>query len=163
MCPSYCSPRSARRADAVTSYVNETDDVGATALHYAVGGKCADIAALLLEHGARVDQPTKRGQTALMGAAQQMSVDLVDLLLVHGADVNRHDENLVDALSTVAFHFGNAVEELVERGARAHGGRSVRGAGEDEGPVRPARQQLLRGDGAPAQGGRRPESRPQPL
>ena len=100
-------------SDAVTSYVNETDDVGATALHYAVGGKCADIAALLLEHGARVDQPTKRGQTALMGAAQQMSVDLVDLLLVHGADVNRHDENLVDALSTVAFHFGNAVEELV--------------------------------------------------
>ena len=89
-------------SDAVTSYVNETDDVGATALHYAVGGKRADIAALLLEHGARVDQPTKRGQTALMGAAQQMSVDLVDLLLVHGADVNRHDENLVDALSTVA-------------------------------------------------------------
>jgi ankyrin repeat protein len=63
-----------------------------TPLHSAVAAGRADIAALLLDHGAPVDARQQGGFTALMSAALRGDDALVDLLLAHGAALDPIDD-----------------------------------------------------------------------
>ena len=61
---------------------------GLTALKVASLSGHADIAAVLLEHGADVDLQDSNGWTALMMACQNGHVAVAEVLLAHGAKVN---------------------------------------------------------------------------
>ena len=61
----------------------------------------ADIAALLIAKGAKVNTKTKDGQTALIYAARapEDRSDIVKLLIENGADVNTKDNSGMTALA----------------------------------------------------------------
>jgi len=65
---------------------------GWSALHYASTGPDAALVKLLLDRGAELNAGSPNGTTPLMMAAQYGSEDSVSLLLARGADVNRRNE-----------------------------------------------------------------------
>ena len=65
---------------------NLRDDNAMTPLHFAADRGLADVAALLLRHGACVDAVDTEGQSPLMLAVMCEHEDVVKLLLEHGAD-----------------------------------------------------------------------------
>lgn len=89
-----------------------------TALYLAVAKRDVEMARLLLEHGALIDDD--RGeyrQTALHVAVGKDSVPVTRLLLDHGADVNAIASNGFTPLHYAALDGGEAVAELlIERG-----------------------------------------------
>ncbi len=56
-------------------------------LHYAVEYGQADVAKLLIENGARINDDSNDGGTPLFVAARQGNSEMVDLLIKHGADL----------------------------------------------------------------------------
>ncbi|EGZ22543.1 hypothetical protein PHYSODRAFT_497418, partial [Phytophthora sojae] len=56
-----------------------------TALYIACEHGHAEVAELLVTHGADIELPDERGWTPLMAAAWKDHVDVVQLLLQHGA------------------------------------------------------------------------------
>ena len=62
--------------------------IGITLLMDAAVGGHERVAALLLQHGARVNLQSSNGGTALMAAAHHGRERVVELLLQHGAEVN---------------------------------------------------------------------------
>ncbi|HYF66219.1 MAG TPA: ankyrin repeat domain-containing protein, partial [Herpetosiphonaceae bacterium] len=70
-------------ADANT---RSTNSMANTPLHAAAAGQQADLALLLLEHGAEINATQHGGFTALHSAAQNGQIELVNLLLARGAD-----------------------------------------------------------------------------
>ncbi len=65
--------------------VNARDNVGDTALHYAVLKGYYSIMQLLIHYGADVNAKNKLGQTPLRYAALKGDFDTVDYLIKHGA------------------------------------------------------------------------------
>ncbi|MFS0780503.1 M48 family metallopeptidase [Bacillus sp. 1P06AnD] len=65
---------------------NETDSVGATALHYSIGNGSKEAAVLLLERGSDINLKDEAGYTPLHDAALYELPDMVTLLLKYGAD-----------------------------------------------------------------------------
>ena len=61
---------------------------GYTPLHITAKKNQLDIAASLLEYGAKTDAESKAGFTPLHLAAQEGHVDITNLLLKNGADAN---------------------------------------------------------------------------
>ncbi|MCI0447271.1 ankyrin repeat domain-containing protein, partial [bacterium] len=79
--------------------INAEDEVGVTALFYAVQRDHKDIAELLIRSGADVNhRSTKGGYTALMAVSGQNNVENLQLLLEHGADINVKDHEGRSAL-----------------------------------------------------------------
>ncbi|CAM4392881.1 unnamed protein product [Leuciscus chuanchicus] len=73
--------------------INNFDTLwGETALTAAAGRGKLDVCRLLLEQGAAVAQPNRRGIVPLFSAVRQGHWQIVDLLLNHGADVNMADK-----------------------------------------------------------------------
>uniref|UniRef100_A0A8C7DCA0 Tetratricopeptide repeat, ankyrin repeat and coiled-coil containing 2 n=1 Tax=Oncorhynchus kisutch TaxID=8019 RepID=A0A8C7DCA0_ONCKI len=73
--------------------INNFDTLwGETALTAAAGRGKLDVCRLLLEQGAAVGQPNRRGIVPLFSAVRQGHWQIVDLLLNHGADVNMADK-----------------------------------------------------------------------
>ncbi|KAK0135714.1 Protein TANC2 [Merluccius polli] len=73
--------------------INNFDTLwGETALTAASGRGKLDVCRLLLEQGAAVAQPNRRGIVPLFSAVRQGHWQIVDLLLTHGADVNLADK-----------------------------------------------------------------------
>uniref|UniRef100_A0A8C9EII0 Tetratricopeptide repeat, ankyrin repeat and coiled-coil containing 2 n=1 Tax=Pavo cristatus TaxID=9049 RepID=A0A8C9EII0_PAVCR len=73
--------------------INSFDSLwGETALTAAAGRGKLDVCRLLLEQGAAVAQPNRRGVVPLFSAVRQGHWQIVDLLLTHGADVNMADK-----------------------------------------------------------------------
>jgi uncharacterized protein len=72
---------------------------GWSALHYAAAGPEPKVVALLIEHGAEIDAGSPNGTTPLMMAAQYGSEDSVTLLLDHGADLHRRNQLDLDVIS----------------------------------------------------------------
>jgi uncharacterized protein len=102
--------------------LNAPDEHGRTLLIEAVLEKRADLAALLLEHGADPKRADRDGNTALHFAAQEHLPDLVQLLIDKGAVVDAQDRlgntPLFRALTTYRGEAeGNAVWALVLAGA----------------------------------------------
>lgn len=64
----------------------KVDQPGWAPLHYAASGPEPKLIKLLLDRGASIDAPSPNGTTALMMAAQYGSEDSVVMLLARGAD-----------------------------------------------------------------------------
>ncbi|KAF4746062.1 hypothetical protein FOZ63_032435 [Perkinsus olseni] len=78
----------------------------------------ADIARLLLEHGANIDARTEDLSNCLILASAGRSPDTVKLLLEKGVDVNYANEDGVTALELAKEHDRKEVANLL-RGAGA--------------------------------------------
>ena len=93
-----------------------------TALHCAaIWGHIATLR-LLLDRGAWIDMPNKRGDTALMIAAQGGHRDSVKFVVERGADVDRQNYDGDTALYIAARSgYQRTVELLLERGADISG------------------------------------------
>ena len=68
--------------------MDDRDEFGRTALHYAASENDSDEAQRLLATGAAVDAQDNDQWTPLIFAAQMGFADITTLLLDHGADVN---------------------------------------------------------------------------
>uniref|UniRef100_A0A673H0I0 Protein TANC2-like n=1 Tax=Sinocyclocheilus rhinocerous TaxID=307959 RepID=A0A673H0I0_9TELE len=99
--------------------INNFDTLwGETALTAAAGRGKLDVCRLLLEQGAAVAQPNRRGIVPLFSAVRQGHWQVMDLLLNHGADVNMADKQGRTPLMMAASegHLGTA-EFLLAQGA----------------------------------------------
>ncbi|XP_026530344.1 protein TANC1-like isoform X1 [Notechis scutatus] len=99
--------------------INETDTLwGETALTAAAGRGKLEACELLLEHGALVTRPNKRGIPPLFCAVRQGHWQIAKLLLEHGADINLSDRQSRTPLMVASCegHL-STVEFLVSKGA----------------------------------------------
>ncbi|XP_043911147.1 protein TANC2 [Protopterus annectens] len=99
--------------------INSFDSLwGETALTAAAGRGKLEVCRLLLEQGAAVSQPNRRGVVPLFSAVRQGHWQIVDLLLTHGADVNMADKQGRTPLMMAASegHL-STVEFLLAQGA----------------------------------------------
>ncbi|XP_029110103.1 protein TANC2-like isoform X1 [Scleropages formosus] len=106
-------------AEEERAQINNFDTLwGETALTAAAGRGKLDVCRLLLEQGAAVGQPNRRGIVPLFSAVRQGHWQIVDLLLTHGADVNMADNQGRTPLMIAASegHLGTA-EFLLTQGA----------------------------------------------
>lgn len=79
---------------------------------------CPQLIKYLIQHGADVNQPSKKGETALMRACDVGSADSLRILLEHGADVNQQSYNGDSALMIASYHDSvQSVQILLEHGA----------------------------------------------
>ncbi|XP_053469327.1 protein TANC2 isoform X2 [Ictalurus furcatus] len=100
-------------------HINSFDTLwGETALTAAAGRGKLDVCRLLLEQGAAVSQPNRRGIVPLFSAVRQGHWQIVELLQNHGADVNMADKQGRTPLMVAASegHLATA-EFLLEQGA----------------------------------------------
>ncbi|XP_072270710.1 protein TANC2 isoform X3 [Pyxicephalus adspersus] len=99
--------------------INSFDSLwGETALTAAAGRGKLEVCRLLLEQGAAVSQPNRRGVVPIFSAVRQGHWQIVDLLLTHGADVNMADKQGRTPLMTAASEGHVAtVEFLLAQGA----------------------------------------------
>ncbi|KAI1777162.1 hypothetical protein F4818DRAFT_447956 [Hypoxylon cercidicola] len=69
------------------------DKVGRTSLYVAASNGHIDIVRLLLDNGAKIDDPNGFGRTPLMKAAERLHEDVARLLLDRGANIGSRDKN----------------------------------------------------------------------
>ncbi|XP_076866252.1 LOW QUALITY PROTEIN: protein TANC2 [Brachyhypopomus gauderio] len=99
--------------------INNFDTLwGETALTAAAGRGMLEVCRLLLEQGAAVDQPNRRGIVPLFSAVRQGHCQIVELLQNHGEDVNVTDKQGRTPLMVAASegHL-NTAEFLLAQGA----------------------------------------------
>ncbi|KAM4631174.1 protein TANC1-like [Polymixia lowei] len=91
---------------------------GETALSAAAGRGRLDLCAFLLDRGAGLELPNRKGLVPLLSAVKHGHTQVAELLLKHGADVNVSEKQGRTAL-TVAASDGHlsAVELLLSKGA----------------------------------------------
>jgi ankyrin repeat protein len=99
--------------------IDELDFVVGTALHIAVSQGDAEIAEILINHGADIEAESElQGARSLHLAAQSGAISIITLLLDKGADVESRDGNLLTPLVRAAAAGQlEAVELLIDHGA----------------------------------------------
>jgi formylglycine-generating enzyme len=103
-------------------------DRGLTALHRAAYFDAADVAELLLSHGAQINAHGPAGATPLLYAASNGSHKTVKVLLRHGADVSAATGAGQTALSEAASHGHLDIVELLQSHGAAPNPRSLNDA-----------------------------------
>lgn len=108
--------------------VNETQNDGATALHWAAYHDDRDLAAVLLEAGADADAANRAGFTPMVLATINGSAPMISLFLEAGADPNHtlmHGETpLMFAARTGTV---DAIQTLIDAGADVNATEDLRG------------------------------------
>ena len=90
-------------------------------LHEAARHESMAVAALLIEHGVRVDARDRGGSTPLHRAARHESSELAALLIEHGAQVNARNDDGWTPLHWAALAQSTEVTGLlIERGAQVN-------------------------------------------
>ncbi|KAJ8488353.1 hypothetical protein ONZ51_g3596 [Trametes cubensis] len=100
------------------------DVVGYTALHHAcMGHPRADMARILLEHGADPNKQDRFGSVPLIGAFQNESMDAIEVLMEHGARLDIPD---ADGYTPDSFFIrcGPRVTAVVQKWKRKRAGES---------------------------------------
>lgn len=100
--------------------VDDTDELGRTALMFAAFNGHNEVIELLIENGAEVNLENEEGRTSLMFAASGPFSETVSLLLENSADVNRSDsvEEWTPLMYAAAEGNSEVVELLLEHGAK---------------------------------------------
>ncbi|EAY10590.1 ankyrin repeat protein, putative [Trichomonas vaginalis G3] len=93
--------------------INEKDENGVTALHYAAENNSKETAEVLISHGANINEKNKNGVTALHYAALNNSKETAEVLISHGANINEKDENGVTALHYAALNNSKETAEVL--------------------------------------------------
>ena len=101
--------------------VDDTDELGRTALMFAAFNGHTDVIELLLANGADVNAQNDEGRTPLMFAASGPFPEAVSLLLEEGSDVNQSDsvEEWTPLMYAAAEGNDEVVALLLEYGANA--------------------------------------------
>jgi ankyrin repeat protein len=101
--------------------VDDTDELGRTALMFAGYNGHNDVVNALIENEADVNLENDEGRTSLMFAASGPFSETVSLLLENGADVNRSDavEEWTPLMYAAAEGNSEVVELLLEHGANS--------------------------------------------
>jgi ankyrin repeat protein len=97
----------------------EIDPPGWTPLLYAAYNGHADVAAYLLERGARIDRQSASGLSALMVAAKNGHLEVAELLVQRGASTSLADQNGRKAADHAAASGNTRIVELLERAGGA--------------------------------------------
>lgn len=98
--------------------VRAKDASGFTALHYAASGGHADVLAILLDGGAKIDAIGSRGETAILLAAGAGKTEVVELLVSRGADLNRAaSDGKTPLIKAATGGYYEVVKALLEGGA----------------------------------------------
>ena len=74
--------------------INEKNEHGYTALHYAAMNNCLEVVKFLIENGANINLCNKKGQSPLEIAYLYKCGDIVTYLLEKGANGKIEDENI---------------------------------------------------------------------
>ncbi|KAM3876900.1 protein TANC1-like [Diretmus argenteus] len=91
---------------------------GETALSAAAGRGRVEVCVFLLERGAELELPNRRGMVPLLSAGKHGHTQVAELLLQHGADVNISDKQGRTALMLAATEgHVSTVELLLSKGA----------------------------------------------
>jgi ankyrin repeat protein len=100
-------------------FVDDTDELGRTALMFASFNGHKDVMELLIENGADVNMKNEEGRTPLMFAASGPFPEAVSLLLEEGADANQSDsvENWTPLMYAAAEGNEDVVSLLLKYGA----------------------------------------------
>lgn len=93
--------------------VNNKDDFGVTALHWAALMDRKNVVALLLASKANVNARDNEGITPLLSATFNTNQDVVELLLANHADVNARDHHGTTPLHEAALTGSKDVTELL--------------------------------------------------
>jgi ankyrin repeat protein len=102
-------------AGGANANARSTNAMANTPLHAAVAGrKRADVATVLLAHGADVNARQHGGWTPLHAAAQSGDEELVRLLIAAGADVKARAENNQNARDLAMLKGHQALVEVLE-------------------------------------------------
>lgn len=106
------------RCSCVASYagmevtvVNQRNIFGDTPLHVVSTWDELEPVAVLLAHGASVNEVGERGQTALFAAIIGGNLKVVQALLEHGADSSIRDD---DGMTPLQFARARGLSEIVE-------------------------------------------------
>eukprot|EP00968_Pinguiococcus_pyrenoidosus_P018039 scaffold1849_cov239-Pinguiococcus_pyrenoidosus.AAC.10 len=100
--------------------VNASDDLGATALHWAARAGNVQGATILLDHAANIEAPDIAGIQPLRSAAYMGHSGVVELLLERGADLTRLTRENKSALSDAKEQRQVGVVGLLEDHIRAN-------------------------------------------
>ena len=101
--------------------LEQLDNNGETALHWAIEARRPDMALLLLQQGASPDTPDRNRQAPLFKAAREGQLEVVRFLLKAGAQVDRPDYiNETPLLRACLYNRPQVVELLLQHGASPH-------------------------------------------
>ncbi|EAY20433.1 ankyrin repeat protein, putative [Trichomonas vaginalis G3] len=102
----------------VGANINETDEEGRTALHYAVRNNYEETTKFLISHGANINEKDSFGNTVLLYAAEFQYKEIAELLILNGANIKEKNRYGQSALCfTVAYNTKEIVELLISLGA----------------------------------------------
>ncbi len=104
--------------------VNDKEDLGNTALHYAASNGNLATAEYLIKHGADVNASNTHGDTPLLEAivGREYEHAIVELLLNNGANINaRNDQQETCLLKALNYNFDtDLISYFVKQGADIH-------------------------------------------
>lgn len=92
--------------------VDETDELGRTALMFAAYNGHNEVIDLLIENGAEVNLENDEGRTSLMFAASGHFTETVRLLIKNGAELNMQDS--VEGWSALMYAAAEGNNDVVE-------------------------------------------------